>query len=217
MSGPDFWVGLAVGLGVAGGLSLGLWLYVRSGARRRAETPGRSEGDIDPAVEAVLPVPEPRPDAPHWRGEERGEESAGPADPTTPGEPRPGPPEPAGVEREGATPPGKDEEEPLHLSRRVLVHLLRQGHLAPGIAPEDGHTQRGMGEVLGVRQGALSSVLRRLEDGGAIVSEKMHVRGRDRRVKVYQLTPRGRELAKRVRPSVPPGTGSNPTPSETRR
>lgn len=44
-------------------------------------------------------------------------------------------------------------------------------------------------------QGALSSVLGRLEAAGAVVGERARVRGRERRVKVYVLTPRGHFLA----------------------
>ncbi|MCI4350274.1 MAG: helix-turn-helix transcriptional regulator [Thermoplasmata archaeon] len=63
-----------------------------------------------------------------------------------------------------------------------------------------------MGDALGVTQGALSSVLRRLEDAGAIVSEKAHVRGHERRVKVYVLTPRGQKLWAAVPPDLRNGS-----------
>jgi len=96
--------------------------------------------------------------------------------------------------------PDSDEGR-IRLSQRVLQHLARRGGATPGAPSDESLTQRGIGAALGVTQGALSSVLGRLEDGGAIASDKAHVKGRDRRVKIYLLTPRGRELAARIPPN----------------
>ncbi len=94
------------------------------------------------------------------------------------------------------------DEGPVRLSQRILLHLARNGGPSAGGTASEAVTQRGIGTALVVTQGALSSVLRRLEDGGAIASEKAHVRDRERRVKIYVLTPRGREVVAALRQSA---------------
>jgi DNA-binding PadR family transcriptional regulator len=48
---------------------------------------------------------------------------------------------------------------------------------------------------------AISSSLRRLVDGGAFKVERIHVLGALRRLKVYQLTPKGEAIALQMRSS----------------
>ena len=105
--------------------------------------------------------------------------------------------------------------ESIRLSERVLAHLLRHASVTAEGEHGNAVTQRGIGSAVGATQGALSNVLRRLEDGGVIVRDKAHVRGRSKRVNVYGLTTRGRELALGVSSGpAPPRVGpsvANPT------
>jgi DNA-binding PadR family transcriptional regulator len=81
----------------------------------------------------------------------------------------------------------------------VILHVYAEGSVAPGSVAPIALCQRGIGEGLGVPQAGLAAVLRRLEAAGVLVGERAHVRGRDRRLKVYRLTPRGLELAREIR------------------
>jgi len=64
-------------------------------------------------------------------------------------------------------------------------------------------------EELEMRQGALTGVLRRLVSAQVLEESREHVRGVDRRVKVYRLTPTGERLVRQLRSRqpdrVPPG------------
>jgi len=93
----------------------------------------------------------------------------------------------------------------LKLSQRIVLHLASQGNPGPYEVAPPGATQAGMIAALGVRQNALTNVLRRLEDGGVLAVEVRHVRGQPRRLKVYQLTPRGELLARELRHRPPRG------------
>ncbi|MCI4366650.1 MAG: hypothetical protein L3K08_02740 [Thermoplasmata archaeon] len=62
-----------------------------------------------------------------------------------------------------------------------------------------GLCQAGIGEALGVTQGGLAAVLRRLEAAGIFTVERGHVRGRDRRLKIYRLSSYGLEVARELR------------------
>jgi DNA-binding MarR family transcriptional regulator len=207
----DFLVGLSVGLVVAAGAYGVLrWRFQRAVAERARRARRRlatSTSIVPPALGPAVVDP---PALAHAAAE---------GAPVAAGiirtEPRPpvNAPVPA-ASRSGAAPGriGGNEDEPmLRLSQRVLLHLLRNGSAS---AAGEAVTQRGIMAALNSSQGALSSVLRRLEDGGAIASEKTHVGGRDRRVKVYTLTPRGRGLvAAAPRAAENQGaTGRSPSP-----
>jgi DNA-binding transcriptional ArsR family regulator len=97
-------------------------------------------------------------------------------------------------------PPG----EALRTSQRLLVHLATQGTLGPYDVAPAGMTQAGIGTAIGVRQNALTNVLRRLADAGLIEADVRHVQGQPRRLKVYRLTPRGQILARELRQRRPP-------------
>jgi DNA-binding PadR family transcriptional regulator len=61
-------------------------------------------------------------------------------------------------------------------------------------------------ETLQARQGAVAGVLRRLEAAGVVSAETAHVLGGSRRVKVYRLTDRGRQIAREIRSTRVEGT-----------
>ena len=54
-------------------------------------------------------------------------------------------------------------------------------------------------DALGVNQGTLAGPLQRLVLSGALVVERGHARGVDRRVKVYRLTTLGERLVEELR------------------
>jgi DNA-binding PadR family transcriptional regulator len=64
-----------------------------------------------------------------------------------------------------------------------------------------------MVEALGIPQAGLAAVLRRLEAAGVLTTERGHVEGRDRRLKVYRLSSRGLEVAKELRRRAPKAPG----------
>ena len=68
--------------------------------------------------------------------------------------------------------------------------------------PDPSRTQAGIAAALGTSQGAISNVLRRLVDGGALQVERMRVRHRYRRLKVYWMTRLGEVLLHRIRESA---------------
>ena len=86
----------------------------------------------------------------------------------------------------------------VRLALRLVVRLdlLR----APGpdgeALPEA--TQEELAEALKVTQGAVSKVLARLMAVDVIAQDRRHVRGRERRVRVYFLSAQGRELAREI-------------------
>jgi PKD repeat protein/DNA-binding PadR family transcriptional regulator len=105
--------------------------------------------------------------------------------------------------------------EELRLSQRVVLHLAAQGMVPPHEVAMVTVTQAGMSESLRARQNALTNVLRRLVAAGVLSEELRHVRGQPRRLKVYQLTPRGEALARdlRLRRREPRRVEVLPTPS----
>jgi PKD repeat protein len=109
-----------------------------------------------------------------------------------------GVPKAGGAARElaGATPP---TTEVLKISERVVLHLASQGFLPEDEVAPPSFTQAGMAEALSIRQNALTNVLRRLEAAGVLTVDVRHVKGRDRRMKVYRLSARGEALARDLR------------------
>ncbi|MCI4368738.1 MAG: hypothetical protein L3K09_04165 [Thermoplasmata archaeon] len=90
----------------------------------------------------------------------------------------------------------------LRISARLLLHISRQPQFAPRETVPEALTQAGMAETLGVSQGAISSALTRLVDGGVLRVGLNHVRGRFKRLKVYQLTPEGMSIVRHIRASM---------------
>jgi DNA-binding PadR family transcriptional regulator len=89
--------------------------------------------------------------------------------------------------------------EELRISARLLLHIARQPRYDPGELLPKSLTQSEMAKALGASQGAVSNSLRRLVYGGLLQVERSHVRAMIRRVKVYQLTPRGEEAVRQFR------------------
>lgn len=200
MSSLEFATGLASGLALAGALYAVLWWIAR-----RTHSPDSRPNE---AASSVVPPPPP--------GRENSEQPASPSpveDKVESGNP-PG----SAKENVGEAPPSVPEEVPpseapgiarsrrgtsppatLRLSQRVILHVYAQGVQARGEVAAPGLCQAGMVEALGIPQAGLAAVLRRLEAAGVLLGEKGHVRGHDRRLKVYRLSPRGLELARELR------------------
>jgi len=114
---------------------------------------------------------------------------------------RAGPPSPAPPVLAPSPPPTTDA---LRISQRIVLHLGSQGALGPHEVAPIGFSQPGMSKALGIRQNALTNVLRRLVAADVVVEDVRHVQGQPRRLKVYQLTPRGEALARELRhPRLP--------------
>jgi PKD repeat protein len=106
-------------------------------------------------------------------------------------------PEPPVRSPEGRLPsPASPPEGSLRVSQRVILHLAQQGWLGENEVASVPFTQAGMSSALGIPQTSLTNVLRRLIAAGVISQDVRHVRGRDRRLKVYRLTPKGEALAR---------------------
>ena len=95
--------------------------------------------------------------------------------------------------------PSGPPEGTVRLSQRVILHVYSQGSLPAGAVAPPGLCQAGIGEALGIPQSGLAAVLRRLEAAEILQTERGHVRGRDRRLKIYRLTSRGEAVAKELR------------------
>ena len=91
--------------------------------------------------------------------------------------------------------------EELKISARVLLHLERLPRFTLEELPDPSRTQAGIAEALGTSQGAVSNVLRRLVEGGALEVRRLRVRNRYRRLKVYWLTRIGELIVRRIRES----------------
>ena len=87
----------------------------------------------------------------------------------------------------------------LQISARLPLHIAGLPRYAPGESPSEALTQAGMARALGTSQGAVSNAVRRLVYGGVLRVDRVHVRGRLRRVKVYGLTPDGESLVREIR------------------
>jgi len=103
--------------------------------------------------------------------------------------------------------------ESVLLALRVVVQLDRLGPPGPDGTARPEATQDGLAGTLGVTQGAVSKVLARLLAVNIVAQERRHVRGRDRRVRVYHLSPEGAGLAREIEqrfglasPPWPPGS-----------
>jgi PKD repeat protein/DNA-binding MarR family transcriptional regulator len=104
-----------------------------------------------------------------------------------------------GAAPSATAPAGQPTTEALRISQRIVLHLAAQGALGPDEVASPGFTQAGISRALGVRQNALTNVLRRLVAAEVVVEDVRHVRGQPRRLKVYRLTSRGQALARDLR------------------
>jgi DNA-binding MarR family transcriptional regulator len=117
------------------------------------------------------------------------------APPTRPDEPPRSPDDP----RPPAQPRSRGPaDEPTTISIRILVHLLRQGRYGADEVPPASFTQAGIARALSASQTWVSRALGLLVEGGAVRVETGHVRGRMVRIRIYTLTDKGEELARRL-------------------
>jgi DNA-binding MarR family transcriptional regulator len=190
----EFAYGLGSGLIVAAVLYLVLRWRARQTASKSPPPVAAAHAHEDPPRSEMEPAP------------------VLPAEPVTPVRPPPNetPPSDVAVDSSGgpatgvdvpdpSPKPSKTSRETLRLSQRIILHVYGQGTLRAGDVAPPGLCQAGIGEALGIPQGGLAAVLRRLEAADILVAERGHVRGHDRRLKVYRLTQRGLELAKELR------------------
>lgn len=196
--GPSFWSSLAaaspvivaLGLGFAAAVALGLWL----GLHRRPAGPLGPGNDFEESVEEPAPsVSAPAPVEPVTMPGR-----PDPAQPSLPSSAAPSAAPPAPAPRAGPT-KVRVAPEALRVSQRIVLHLAGLGTLGADEVATLGFTQIGMSESLGVRQNALTNVLRRLVAAGIVSEDVRHVSGQPRRLKVYRLTSRGEALAKDLR------------------
>lgn len=95
------------------------------------------------------------------------------------------------------------------LAGRVVKHLSSLGRLGNDEVGRLGFTQKGMSEILAIRQGTLTKVLSRLEAARVIEVDRRHVRGEPRRLNVYRLTALGESVARDLRHRTTPPTASS--------
>lgn len=94
-------------------------------------------------------------------------------------------------------------EETLRLSERVILHLARQPALTAYDFGTPERTQSWMTQAFGSSQSAISNLLVRLAAAGVVRGETRHVNGIPRRVKVYELTAYGTQVARELRARTP--------------
>lgn len=214
MSSDAFWLGFGVGtLAALLLLAVGFWLLTRRLAAAAAPS-GPSTVPPGAAADAEMAMADP----PESLG------SGGPmGDPEPSGAPEPSRPaaasapvaalDLAALASPGASdaPPGRAAAPPpsppagderygsLRVSYRILLHLHRAMNYPPNELPPASLTQGGIGEGLGLGQGALAGPLKRLVLSGAVAVERSHVRGVDRRVNTYRLTHLGEQIVKDLR------------------
>jgi DNA-binding MarR family transcriptional regulator len=192
----EFAYGLGVGLAVAVGLYLVLWWQARrhatddlppAGAFGRGNGPIGMPNGVDAATRHLSPLLAPEtPLLPH------------PSDSPT-GPNRPTSVSTAPAEEPSTRPRSLPPTETLRLSQRLILHIYAQGNLPPGEVAPPGLCQSGMVDALGIPQAGLAAVIRRLEAAGILLGERGHVRGHDRRLKIYRLSSRGVEVARELR------------------
>jgi hypothetical protein len=90
-----------------------------------------------------------------------------------------------------------------NVAGRIILHLASLGRIGSDEIAKLGHTQQGMREALGIQQGSLAKVLTRLEEADVVASDRRHVSGQPRRLKVYRLTGLGESVARDLRHRPP--------------
>ena len=96
-------------------------------------------------------------------------------------------------------------------AEQVIMHLYHLGVVERYESFSSGWTQSGIAQAFGLRQNHVSNIVRRLVAAGVLTVQTTHVPGFSRRVKVYQLTPLGDSLARRIEhpESYPTGPGED--------
>lgn len=186
-----FWEGLAVGLAVSAVGSLAVWAYLRrryGGASRlppaAMRAPAAASRPIARSAPTLVPV-------------------ARAASATVGAATVPAPAIAAMATRTETPDPPPVNGGAVRISHRVLLHIARLGRIPPEEVQPRALCQAGMVDALGVQQGALTGVLRRLVAAGVLEEHRGHVYGIDRRVKFYRLSPAGVDLCRELRAQGP--------------
>jgi DNA-binding MarR family transcriptional regulator len=93
--------------------------------------------------------------------------------------------------------------------------LAAQGALQLDEVASPAFTQEGIQNAVGVSRSSASNALKRLERAGILFSDVRHIRGGQRRLRVYTLTERGRALGSDLRANrsgAPDRSGPPPAP-----
>ena len=213
MISTDFLLGLLTGLGVSAVMGvLFWWLFQQSRPQPPPEVPGaqwREVRRLTPGPDRVAGAPRPTGPGPIVPAIHR--KLPEPARPPSPIGTRTTPALPGRVGSRpipvAAPPVSEPHREHVRTSFRVLLHIQRQGRFGPNDIPPWSLSQGGMVEALGITQGALTGALNRLVAAGILEVERSHVRGHDRRVKVYRLTSQGELLVRDLRNRAAHGEG----------
>ncbi|MCI4355808.1 MAG: PKD domain-containing protein [Thermoplasmata archaeon] len=179
---PGLLTVLVAGVFVA--VLLGLWVRSRRGPGSAPPPPSGRDPELPAGT--VTSAPPPPLEVPSGIGSDL-------SSPAVPAEP------PASGPTGRLLPAGLTQER--QIANRLIRHLAELPRLAPGDTPGPDRTQAGLVTALGAGQSAVSRVLRQLELGGVVSVQTGHVVGSSRRVKVYQLTPRGERLGHALRES----------------
>jgi DNA-binding MarR family transcriptional regulator len=99
--------------------------------------------------------------------------------------------------------PPKAVSQSADTAGRIILHLASLGRLGNDEVAKVGYTQRGMTSALGIQQGSLAKILSRLEEADIVDSNRRHVAGEPRRLKVYRLTGLGESVARDIRHRPP--------------
>ncbi|HEY6237649.1 MAG TPA: MarR family winged helix-turn-helix transcriptional regulator [Thermoplasmata archaeon] len=192
----EFAYGVVTGVALA----LGLYLLLRWLARRGASAPDPPEPAV-PGPEVERDGPGADPSSPAFAPPVTESSATPPVIETEPSVAMPHErPEPLeATVRRPASGRSVPPTETLRLSQRVILHVYALGTVPPGETAPSGLCQAGIVEALGIPQAGLAAVLRRLEAAGILMTERGHVRGHERRLKVYRLSARGLEVARELR------------------
>ena len=188
-----FWEGLAIGLASAAVVSALVWWYLSRRLRGGASPRSRGVDPVGAARPSIATRTVPTATASLL--------AAAPAAPTAAAPATGGafvaramPAEPATVASNPSVNGGQ-----LRISRRVLFHIASVGRVSTDEVAPRSLSQAGMVESLGINQGALTGVLRRFVAAGVLEVRREHVRGAERRLKVYRLTSSGERLVQELR------------------
>lgn len=133
-----------------------------------------------------------------------------------------GPPSPAGEVGDPATvtvrflevaPPLPGESPSVRLALLVLLELPSDADSGAIVVAPASATQEGLARRLGVTQGAVSKVVRRLIAVGVVRQGRGHVAGGGRQVRFYALTERGHQLVLAYRERFSPPANLPPKPA----
>jgi DNA-binding PadR family transcriptional regulator len=93
----------------------------------------------------------------------------------------------------------RDPSQGIGLAARVIVHLSALARLGPNDVATLSYTQQGMAAAFEVRHSSLVKVLFSLMAGDVVSVQRRFVGDANRRMKVYELTPKGAAAARDLR------------------